>query len=70
MTEKLEIKIEEVLNYIVSKPVEQITGEDFTILAGELKERRFREQNEQQRVKSAELLRQFMDVSNLNNAHV
>ena len=68
MEEKLEKKIDEVLDYIVSKPVEQITHEDFAIMATELKERRFRNEAAKQRDKSAELLRSFMDYSPFGNA--
>lgn len=67
MEEKLEKKIDEVLDYIMSKPVEQITHEDFAIMATELKERRFRESSKQQRDKSAELLRSFMGCSPFGN---
>lgn len=69
MEEKLEQKIDEVLDYIVSKPVEQITHEDFAIMATELKERRFRSETAKQRDKSAKLLRSFMDYSPLGNVH-
>lgn len=69
MEEKLEKKIDDVLDYIISKPVEQITHEDFVIMATELKERRFRNENAKQRDKSAELLRSFVDYSTLGNVH-
>ena len=52
MIEKLEHKIDEVLDYIINKPADRITPEDFAIMAGELKERRFRESSKQQRDKS------------------
>lgn len=67
MIEKLERKIDEVLEYIINKPADRITPEDFAIMAGELKERRFRESSKQQRDKSAELLRSFMDCSPFGN---
>lgn len=67
MIEKLETKIDEVLDYIISKPVEQITGEDFAILTTELKERRFRDASDKQREKNADILRQFMDCSPFGN---
>ena len=63
MDEKLEQKIEDVLNYIINKPVEEIRPEEFMILTGELKERRFRKESEKQRDRSAEFLRHFMDSS-------
>lgn len=67
MIEKLEHKIEEVLEYIINKPADKITTEDFAILAGELKERRFRQNSDKQRTQSAELLRHFMDCSPFSN---
>lgn len=67
MIEKLEHKIDEVLDYIINKPADRITPEDFAIMAGELRERRFRENSKQQRDKSAELLRSFMDCSPFGN---
>lgn len=67
MKEKLEHKIDEVLKYIINKPADRITPEDFAIMEGELKERRFRESSKQQRDKSAELLRSFMGCSPFGN---
>lgn len=67
MIEKLEHKIDEVLDYIINKPADRIAPEDFAIMVGELKERRFRESSKQQRDKSAELLRSFMDCSPFGN---
>lgn len=56
MKEKLESKIEEVLNYIMSKPVESITNEDFAILSGELRDVRFREGEAERNKKYVETL--------------
>lgn len=70
MIEKLETKIDEVLDYIISKPVEQITGEDFAILTTELKERRFRDESDKQRVKNADILRHLMDFSHFNPSNI
>lgn len=56
MKEKLESKIEEILNYIMSKPVETITNEDFAVLAGELRDIRFREGEAERNKKYAETL--------------
>lgn len=40
MEEKLESKINEMLDYIISKPIENITTEEMAIMASELRERR------------------------------
>lgn len=66
MKEKLESKIGEVLDYIINKPVEQITTEDFAILAGELRERRFREGNEEQNRKLAGMLSSLVAPPSFN----
>ena len=67
MIEKLENKIDEVLDYIANKPANEITPEEFAIMATELKERRFQENSENQRDKSAEMLRLIMDSSPFGN---
>lgn len=67
MIEKLENKIDEVLDYIANKPANEITPEEFAIMATELKERRFQENSEKQRDKSAEMLRLIMDSSPFGN---
>lgn len=43
MKEKLENKIEAIVNFIVNKPEEKITQEDYNILSSELRDIRFRE---------------------------
>lgn len=63
MKEKLEKKIEEVLEYIISKPVESITNEDFAILSGELKDIRFKEGEEERNKKYAETLAGLVSTS-------
>lgn len=67
MIEKLENKIDEVLDYITNKPANEITPEEFAIMETELKERRFQENSEKQRDKSAEMLRLIMDSSPFGN---
>ena len=37
MKEKIQNKIEDVVDYIVSKPIEEVTLDDYTILTNELK---------------------------------
>lgn len=44
MKEKLENKIEAIINFIINKPEEKITQEDYNILSSELRDIRFREQ--------------------------
>lgn len=67
MIEKLEKKIDEVLDYIANKPANEITPEEFVIMTMELKDRRFQENSEKERDKSAEMLRLIMDSSPLGN---
>lgn len=63
MKEKLESKIEEVLDYIISKPVENVSHEDFAILSGELQNLRMREGEAERNKKYAETLAGFMEAS-------
>lgn len=65
MKERLEEKITEILNYIISKPVEQITNEDFTILAGELRDIRYREGEAERNKKFADSMTALMSSSTL-----
>lgn len=37
MKEKIQNKIEDIVDYIVSKPIEEVTLDDYTILTNELK---------------------------------
>ena len=43
MKEKIEKKIESIIDYIISKPEEKITADDYMILASEVRDIRFRE---------------------------
>ena len=43
MKEKIERKIEAVIDYIISKPEDKITTEDYMIMASEVRDIRFRE---------------------------
>lgn len=56
MEEKIIAKIEEVVDYIISKPTSEVTLNDYTILHEELKDIRFRREQEA----SSERLRQLM----------
>lgn len=44
MKEKIERKIESIIDYISSKPESEITLDDYSILSSELRDIRFREQ--------------------------
>lgn len=68
MIEKLETKIDEVLEYIISKPVEEITANDFSILAGELRERRFQSVQCERNKQSFDMLNGFMASINSSNS--
>lgn len=43
MKERLENKIDAIINFIINKPEEKITQEDYNILSSELRDIRFRE---------------------------
>ena len=43
MKEKIEKKIEAIVEYIISKPEDQITADDYMIIASEVRDIRFRE---------------------------
>ena len=56
MKEKLATKIEAIVDYIISKPEDEITKDDYDILASELRDIRFREQSEANTKRMAELM--------------
>lgn len=56
MEEKIIAKIEEVVDFIISKPASEVTLNDYTILHEEIKDIRFRREQEA----SSERLRQLM----------
>ena len=43
MKEKIEKKIEKIVDYIISKPESEITPDDYMIIASEVRDIRFRE---------------------------
>lgn len=43
MKEKIEKKIEKIVDYIISKPESEITADDYMIIASEVRDIRFRE---------------------------
>ena len=46
MKDKIEKKIEAIVDYIISKPESQITADDYMIIASEVRDIRFREAEE------------------------
>ena len=58
MKEKIEKKIEKIVDYIISKPAADITLNDYTILHEELKDIRFR----REQMASGERIKQLMDA--------
>ena len=56
MEEKIIAKIEDVVDFIISKPAGEVTLNDYTVLHEELKDIRFRREQEA----SSERLRQLM----------
>ena len=46
MKEKIEKKIEAIVDYIISKPEEKISADDYMIIASEVRDIRFREAEE------------------------
>ena len=56
MRERIEEKIEAIVDLIINKPTEEITLDDYTILSAELRDIRFREEQEANKSKLAELV--------------
>ena len=56
MEDKIQVKIEEIVDYIISKPAADITLNDYTILHEELKDIRFRRSQDE----SAERMRNIL----------
>ena len=69
MEEKIESKMTEVVEYIIGKPKETITADDYMILAAELKDARFRREQAEQGDRMAKLMAAVFpaaaDVKNL-----
>ena len=56
MKDKIETKINSIIDYIIAKPENEITMEDYNILASELRDIRFREQQSEQSERMAKLI--------------
>ena len=51
MKEKIERKIEKIVDYIITKPESEITADDYMIIASEVRDIRFREAEEERQGK-------------------
>jgi len=68
MKENIEEKIAEIVSFIISKPVSRVTLDDYTILAAELRDLRFRESQEDNGKRLADLMAAaFPAVSGIGN---
>ena len=67
MKEKIQNKIEDIVDYIVRKPIEEVTLDDYTILTNELKNIRNQEAQSDNSKRMAELL-STMAYAPANNA--
>ena len=56
MKEKIQNKIEDIVDYIVSKPIEEVTLDDYTVLTNELKNIQNQEAQSDNSKRIAELL--------------
>ena len=56
MKEKIEKKIEKIVDYIISKPESEITRDDYEIIASEVRDIRFREAEEERQGKLERML--------------
>ena len=56
MKEKIEKKIEAIVDYIIAKPEETITADDYMIIASEVRDIRFREAEEERQGKLERML--------------
>ena len=56
MKEKIERKIEKIVDYIISKPENEITRDDYEIIASEVRDIRFREAEEERQSKLEHML--------------
>lgn len=60
METKIQEKIDALVGYIISKPVEAVTSEDYMILSAELKDARFRREQGDSNDKFTKLLASFI----------
>ena len=68
MKEKINQKIESIIDFIISKPNEQITLDDYTILSSEVRDIRFRKSQEGNNERLARLMAAaFPNADGLSN---
>ena len=56
MKEKIENKIEKIVDYIISKPESEITRDDYEIIASEVRDIRFREAEKERQERMEHML--------------
>ena len=56
MKEKIEKKIEKIVDYIISKPESEITRDDYEIIASEVRDIRFREDEKEREARLERLM--------------
>ena len=56
MKEKIEQKIEKIVDYIISKPESEITRDDYEIIASEVRDIRFREAEKERQERMEHML--------------
>ena len=56
MKEKIEKKIEKIVEYIISKPESEITRDDYEIIASEVRDIRFREDEKEREARLERLM--------------
>ena len=56
MKEKIEGKIERIVDYIISKPEDRITADDYMIIASEVRDIRFREAEKERQERMERML--------------
>ena len=63
MEERIQEKINALVEHIIRKPVEAVTGEDYAILSAELKDARFRREQGDSNDKFTKLLASFIPAA-------
>ena len=56
MEDKIQAKIEEIVDYIISKPESEITRDDYEIIASEVRDIRFREDEKEREARLERLM--------------
>ena len=73
MKEKIEAKIERIIDFIIRKPESEITADDYMILANEVREIRFRENQSEEKERMDRIMgmaaAHFPAVSNIRELH-